>query len=76
MEPFEYSFNTDDIENELSNFIASVIKGVDEQIIFDMLRRDDHIDVEIPRMEVGNYIVNPFTARVPREKIEEIIFTV
>ena len=68
--------DTLEIENELSQYIISVIKSIEEATIYELLRQYDYIEIDIPKLEIGSYVVNEFTAKIPRDKVEEILFNV
>jgi len=76
MADFIFDDDLTEVENVITNFIYDVIMNIEDNIMYKLLRENEFIEITIPRMEVGNYVINEFIAKIPREKVEEMLFNV
>ena len=76
MADFIFDDDLTEVENVITNFIYDVIMNIEDNVMYKLLRENEFIEITIPRMEVGNYVINEFIAKIPREKVEEMLFNV
>jgi len=67
-------FNPTEVENEISQYIIDIIKNCPTKQIYSLLRENEYITINVPKMELGNYTINSFDAEVSRVDVERILF--